>query len=77
VGKAWGVRGYPHAFTADTYADQRRAIVFAAGITTRVSPTGCPLWDEYQGDVVYAIVFYLFLCAVWNRWTPAMRAFLT
>lgn len=51
--------------------------ISAVGIASRVFHTGHLLIDKYLGDVVYAVVFYLFLGILWDRWTPGRKAVLT
>lgn len=48
--------------------------VSAIGIASRVFHTGYLLLDKYLGDVVYAVVFYLFLGLVWDRAASHARA---
>jgi hypothetical protein len=51
--------------------------VSGIGIVSRVFHTGFLLMDKYLGDVVYAVVFYLFLGVVWERAAPHTKAALT
>jgi hypothetical protein len=52
-------------------------VVSVIGIASRAFQTGYLLFDKYLGDVVYAFVFYLFLGALCDRWTPGRKAVLT
>lgn len=51
--------------------------ISAVGIASRVFHTGHLFIDKYLGDVVYAVVFYLFLSVLWDRWVPGRKAILT
>jgi hypothetical protein len=53
------------------------AVVSAIGIASRAFYTGSILIDKYLGDVVYAVVFYLFLGIVWDRGGARSKALLT
>ena len=37
------------------------ALVIAAGLLSRATPTGCPLIDKYLGDALYAVLVFLLL----------------
>jgi hypothetical protein len=49
----------------------------ALGALSRLLPLGAPLWDKYLGDVVYAMVFYLFLSLIYTKSSITRRALIT
>ena len=51
-------------------------IVICVGIGSRVFQVGWGLFDKYLGDVLYAVLLYLFLCLLWEKSTPVKRAIL-
>ncbi len=53
------------------------AAAAAVGALSRMAPLGCKLWDKYLGDVVYAMVFYLFLSLLYSRGSIVKRSLIT
>jgi len=53
------------------------AAAAALGALSRLVPLGCKLWDKYLGDVVYAMVFYLFLSLFYHRGSMIKRSLIT
>jgi hypothetical protein len=47
------------------------------GALSRLVPLGFSLWDKYLGDVVYAMVFYLFLSLLYSRGSIGNRSLIT
>jgi hypothetical protein len=49
-------------------------IVLIVGISSRVFHTGFPIFDEYLGDALYAVLFYLLLSLIWEKGIPLAKA---
>ena len=49
-------------------------IVLIVGISSSVFHTGFPIFDEYLGDALYAVLFYLLLSLIWEKGTPLAKA---
>lgn len=52
-------------------------VVIAIGIASRICHTGSIWIDNYLGDALYAILFYLVLSLLWPSPTPTRKALIT
>lgn len=52
-------------------------VVILLGAGSRMVKTGLPLFDNYVGDALYAVLGYLLLTAAWRRGRPRPKAAVT